>query len=170
MPRTAKEDTMLFSPESFMIIEGHEPAASNAIAATSAAVKIGNADGVWIIVHEDFAVDANHLVLTVNYGATSALAIAGATSVASFGGWKNVTAQTSDAITAVAAAATQTLDGVTAGNNCLWMFYISGAAAGYGWIQADFAAGDAGNLASVLYILDRARYKSSAPSGNGSLT
>jgi hypothetical protein len=161
---------MKFSPESNPIVEGHEPAASNAVAATGAAVKIGNADGVWIIVHEDYAVDANQLVLTVNYGATSALAIAGATSIASFGGWKNITAQTSDEITALTAGATQTLDGETAGNNCIWMFYIPAAAALNGWIQADFAAGDAGNIASVLYVLDRARYKSSNPSGNGSLT
>ena len=161
---------MNFSPESFPIVEGHEPAASDAIAAGGAACKIGNADGVWIIVQEDYDTDATPLVLTVNYGATSALAIAGATSIASFGGWKNITAQTSDAITALTAGATQTLDGETAGNNCIWMFYIPGAAALNGWIQADFAAGNAANTASVLYVLDRARYKSSAPSGNGSLT
>ena len=160
----------MFSPENTMIVEGHEPAASNAIAATSAAVNIGDAAGVWIIVHEDYAVDANQLVLTVNYGATSALAIAGATSVASFGGYKNITAQTSDAITAIAAGATQTLDGETAGNNCIWYFYIPGAACVGGWIQADFAGGDAGNIASVLYVLDRPRYKGAAVSGNTSLT
>ena len=157
---------MNFSPETFPIIEAHEPAASSAIAATCDAVNIGNADGVWIVVHEDYAVDANQLVLVVNYGTTSALAIAGATTLATaFGGWKNITAQTSDAITAVTAATSHTLDGETAGNNCLWMFYIPGAIipTGYGWIQADFSGGDAGNIANVLYILDRARYKSYQP-------
>jgi len=157
---------MKFSPETFPIIEGHEPAASNAIAATSDAVNLEGADGCWIIVHEDYAVDANQLVLTVNEGASSALAIAGATPIAAtFGGWKNITAQTSDAITALTAAATHTLDGETAGNNCLWMFYIPAAilTSGRSWIQADFAGGDAGNIANVLYLLDRARYKQAQP-------
>jgi hypothetical protein len=157
---------MKFSPETNPIIEAHEPAASNAIAATCDAVYMGNAVGCWIIVHEDYAVDANQLVLTVNEGTTSALAIAGATSIAAtFGGWKNITAQTSDAITALTAAATFTLDGETAGNNCLWMVYIPSAILtdGYDWIQADFAAGDAGNIANVLYVLDGFRYQQAAP-------
>ena len=157
---------MKFSPETFPIIEGHEPAASNAIAATSDAVYLGNALGCWIIVHEDYAVDANQLVLVVNEGTTSALAIAGATTIsASFGGWKNITCQTSDAITALTAAATFTLDGETAGNNCLWMFYIPAAilTSGYDWIQADFSGGDAGNIANVLYVLDGFRYKQASP-------
>jgi len=157
---------MKFTPEIFPLIEGHEPVASDAIAATSDAVYMGNAQGAWIIVHEDYAVDANQLVLTVNYGTTSALAIAGATSVtALYGGYKNITAQTSDAFTALTAAATHTLDGETATNNCIWMFYVPGSAVpdGYDWIQADFAAGNAGNIANVLYILDTTRYKSATP-------
>lgn len=158
---------MRFSPETFPYIEAHEPAASNAIGTTCDAVNVAYADGVWIVVHEDYAVDANQLTLVVNYGTTSALAIAGATTISSsFGGWKNITAQTSDAITALTAAASHTLDGETAGNNCLWWFYIPAAIipSGYNWIQADFAAtGDAGNIASVVYILDGARYKSQAP-------
>lgn len=157
---------MKFSPETFPIIEGHEPAASNGIAATCDPIYLGNADGVWIIVHEDYAVDANQLVMTINYGATSAEALAG-TSVltATWGGWKNITAQTSDAITKLTAAATFTLDGETAGNNCLWMFYLPASSLpdGYDWIQPDFAGGDAGNLANVLYILDGFRYQQAAP-------
>jgi hypothetical protein len=157
---------MRFSPETFPIIEGHEPAASNGIAATCDPVHLGHADGVWIIVHEDFAVDANHLVMTLREGETSAVALAGTYAVtASWGGWKNITAQTSDAITALTAAATFTLDGETAGNNCLWMFYFPAALLtnGRDWLHPTFAAGDAGNIANVLYILDRARYKQSAP-------
>jgi len=68
---------MRFSPETNPIIEAHEPAASNAIAATCDPIYLGNAVGVWIIVHEDFAVDANHLVMTLREGATSAIALAG---------------------------------------------------------------------------------------------
>lgn len=157
---------MRFSPETFPIIEGHEPAASNGIAATCDPVHLGHADGVWIIVHEDFAVDANHLVMTLREGETSAVALAGTYAVtASWGGWKNITAQTSDAITALTAAATFTLDGETAGNNCLWMFYFPAALLtnGRDWLHPTFAAGDAGNIANVLYILDRARYQQASP-------
>ena len=155
-----------FSPQRYPIIEGHEPAASNAIAATCDPVYLGNADGVWIIVHEDYAVDATPLVMTLNYGATSAEALAGLSVVTgTWGGWKNITCQTSDAITALTAAATFTLDGETAGNNCLWMFYVPASILGdgYDWIQPDFAAGNAGNIANVIYILDNFRYKQEAP-------
>jgi len=157
---------MQISPEMNPIIEGHEPVASNAIAATCDPVYLGNANGVWIIVHEDYAVDATQLVMTLNYGATSAEALAGTSVVTgTWGGWKNITAQTSDAITALTAAATFTLDGETAGNNCIWMFYVPAIICpdGYDWIQPDFATGNAGNLASVLYILDGFRYKQAAP-------
>jgi len=157
---------MLFSPETNPIVEGHEPAASNAIAATCDPIYLGNALGVWIIVHEDYAVDANQLVMTLREGETSAVALAGTYAVtATWGGWKNITAQTSDAITALTAAATFTLDGVTAGNNCLWMFYFPAAkmTSGRDWLHPIFAAGDAGNIANVLYILDGSRYKQYAP-------
>jgi hypothetical protein len=157
---------MRFSPETFPIIEGHEPAASNGIANTSDAIKLTHADGVWIIIHEDYAVDANQLVLTLAEGATAVEAAAGTYGVsATFGGWKNITAQTSDAITAVTPANSHTLDGETAGNNCLWMFYFPAALLtnGRDWIQARFTQGDAGNIANVLYILDRARYQQASP-------
>ena len=157
---------MKFSPESFPIIEGHEPAASSAIAATCDPVYLGNADGVFIIVHEDYANDANQLVMTLREGATSAVALAGTYAVtATWGGWKNITAQTSDAITKLTAAATFTLDGETAGNNCLWMFYVPAImlTSGRDWLHPTFAGGDAGNIANVLYILDGLRYKQASP-------
>jgi hypothetical protein len=157
---------MKFSPETNPIIEGHEPAASNAIAATCDPVYLGNANGVWIIVHEDYAVDANQLVMTLREGATSAVALAGTYPVtATWGGFKNITAQTSDAITALTAAATFTLDGETAANNCLWMFYFPAAALtnGRDWLHPTFAAGDAGNIANVLYVLEGSRYQQNSP-------
>jgi hypothetical protein len=157
---------MKFSPETNSIVEGHEPAASDAIAATCDPIFLGNSQGVWIIVHEDYAVDATPLVMTLNYGATSAEALAGTSVVTeTWGGFKNITAQTSDTITDLTAAATFTLDGETAGNNCIWMFYFPASALddGYDWIQPDFAAGNAGNTASVIYILDGMRYKSNQP-------
>lgn len=158
--------TMRFSPESNPIIEGHEPAASNAIAATCDPIYLGNAVGVWIIVHEDYAVDATQLVMTLREGETSAVALAGTYPVtATWGGWKNITCQTSDAITALTAAATFTLDGETAGNNCLWMFYFPSIklTSGRDWLHPTFATGNAGNIANVLYILDGFRYQQAAP-------
>jgi len=157
---------MKFSPETNPIVEGHEPVASNAIAATCDPIYLGNADGVWIIIHEDYAVDANQLVMTLREGESSAVALAGTYAVtATWGGWKNITAQTSDSITALTAAATFTLDGETAGGNCLWMFYVPAIMLtdGRDWLHPTFAAGDAGNLANVLYILDGSRYKSAQP-------
>jgi len=158
---------MRLSPETFPIIEGHEPAASNAIAGTCNELCLKNANGVLIIVHEDFAVDANRLVITIHEGQTAAEALAGTAVVAAtFPAWLCVASQTSDALVRVATdAATYTLDFITATNNGLFVCYIPAAilSAGYDWIQPDFAAGDAGNIASVLYILDGARYQQATP-------
>ena len=158
----------ILSPETYPIIEGHEPALSNAIAGTCNEVYLGNANGCLIIVHEDFAVDANHLVLTIHEGQTAAEALAGTSvlgATQTFMGWFCVASQTSDAMVRQTDAATFTLDGVTAGNNSLYAFYIPSAilSDGYDWIQPDWAAGDGGNYASVLYILDGARYQQETP-------
>jgi len=122
---------------------------------------------VLILVHEDFAVDANHLVITIHLGATAAEALAGTTVLGvNFPAWACVDSGTSDAMVLQTAAATYTMDNVTAGNNAIWAFYISAqllAGGSYDWIQPDFAAGDAGNIASVLYILDGERYQQTTP-------
>ena len=158
---------MRFSPETFPIIEGHEPAASDAIAGTCNELCLKNANGVAIIVHEDFAVDANHLVITIHLGQTAAEALAGTTVLGvNFPAWACVHSGTTDALVRQTDAATYTMDNVTAGNNSIWVFYVSAAllaGGGYDWIQPDFAAGDAGNIASVLYILDGARYQQTTP-------
>lgn len=157
---------MKFSPETNLIVEGHEPVASNAIAATCDPIYLGNANGVWIIVHEDYAVDATQLVMTLREGETSAVALAGTYAVtAEWGGFKNITAQTSSTITPLTAAATFTLDGEVAANNCLWMFYFPASALtnNRDWLHPTFAAGDVGNIANVLYILDGMRYQQNSP-------
>lgn len=157
---------MILCPETYPIVEAHEPAASNAIAGTCNEIYLGNANGVAIIVHEDFAVDANHLVLTVHEGQTAAEALAGTSAIATaFMGWFCVASQTSDAMVRQTDAITFTLDGVTAGNNSLYFFYIPAAILTdlYDWIQVDFAAGDVGNIASVLYQLDGVRYQQETP-------
>jgi hypothetical protein len=158
---------MRFSPETFNILEGHEPVESDAIAGTCNEVCLKNADGVWIIVHEDYAADATPLVITIHLGATAAEALAGTTVLASdFPAWLCAHGPTTDAMVRQTDAATYTLDPGAAGNNALWAFYIPAAllaAGNYSWIQPDFAAGNNGNIASVLYILDRPRYQQETP-------
>jgi len=157
----------MISPETYPIIEGHEPVASDALADTSDAIKLTNAKGCLIIIHEDFAVDANHLVLTVHEGATAAEAAAGTyplTTGAEFPIWSNLVCQTSDAFTRETNALTYTINGV-AGGNAIVCFYIPASilTPGREWIALGAAAGDAGNLVSVLYILDGARYQQETP-------
>lgn len=155
----------MLCPETYPIIEGHEPCASNALADTSDAIKLTNANGCLIIVHEDFAVDANHLVLTVHEGDTAAVAAAGTYPIATvFPIWSNLVCQTSDAFTRETDAITYTINGV-AGGNVIVCFYIPAAilTSGRDWIQLGAAAGDAGNIVSVLYMLDGARYQQATP-------
>jgi len=158
---------MRFSPETFNIVECHEPALSDDIANNGNAVCLKNADGVWIIVHEDYAVDANQLVIKIGLGTTEALAKAHETTLTSdFPAWACIDAATSDALVRQTDADTYTLDGETAGNNQIWVFYVSAASlAGnsYDWVHAGFTGGDNGNIASVLYILDRPRYQQETP-------
>ena len=157
---------MKFSPESNPMIQGHEPCISNAVLATCDPVYLGNANGVWIIVHEDYHTDGTQLIMTLNEGTTSALALAGASVVTeTWGGWKNITCQTSDAITALTAAATFTLDGLVNGNDCLWMFYFPAVKLtdGRDWLHPLTTAGNASNLMGIIYILDGFRYPQAAP-------
>jgi len=158
--------TMKFSPETFPTIECHAPVLSNAIAATCQPIYLGNADGVWLMMHEDYAVDGTQLVLTFREGATEAIALAGTYAVtATWGGWKNITAQTSDVWTALTAAATFALDGEAGGNNCMWAFYVPSIMLtdGYDWLHPTFADGNGGNYVSAMYILDGFRYKQATP-------
>lgn len=157
---------MELCPETYPVIEGHEPVASNSLADTSDAIKLTNAAGCLITIHEDFAVDANHLVLTVHEGETAAVAAAGTYALAvAWPIWINLTCQTNDIMVRQTDAITHTLDGDTAGNNLIVCFYISASILtdGREWIQLGATAGDAGNLVSVLYQLDKARYKQTTP-------
>lgn len=158
---------MTLTPETIQIVEGHEPVASNALADTSSAVCLENANGVLILIHEDFAVDANHLVLTVHEGATKTVAEAGTyplTTKSEFQIWVNLTAQTSDTWTKQTDALTYTINGA-AGDNCLVAFYVSASCLTNGrkWVHLGAAAGDAGNIVDVIYILDGVRYQQASP-------
>jgi hypothetical protein len=158
---------MKFTPENFQIVEGHEPVASNALADTSRAICLKGANGCLILIHEDFAVDANQLVLTVHEGATKAEAEAGTypiTTGAEFPIWVNLTCETDDTWTRQTDALTYTINGV-AGNNAMVAFYIPASilTPGRDWIQLGASAGDAGNIVDVVYVLDGVRYKQANP-------
>jgi hypothetical protein len=157
---------MRLTPENYQIILGHEPVASNALADTTAPILLENCNGVLIIIQEDYAVDANSLVLTVHEGATAAVATAGTYPLAAkseFQIWVNLTAQTSDVFTKQTDAVTYTING-TAGDNVIVCFYVSASCLTNGrkWISLGSTAGDVGNLVSVTYILDGLRYQGSS--------
>lgn len=158
---------MRLTPENYQIVEGHEPVASNALADTACAVSLENANGVLILIHEDYAVDANQLVLTVHEGATKAEAEAGTyplSTKSEFQIWVNLTAQTADTWTKQTDAVTYTLN-ATAGDNSMVAFYVSASCLTNNrkWVQLGASAGDAGNIVSVLYILDGGRYQQANP-------
>jgi hypothetical protein len=158
----------MLCPETYPIIEGHEPVASSGLGDGSDAICLKNARGVLIIIHEDYAVDANPLILTVHEGDTAAVAAAGTydiTTGAEFNIWWCVAAQTSDEMVKQANAITFTMDGTTAGNNCIAVLYIPASllTPGRDWIALGTTGGDAGNKVSVLYILDGERYQQATP-------
>lgn len=158
----------MLTPQSLGIVEGHEPVASNALADTSNAISLEGCKGVLILVHEDYAVDANSLVLTVHEGATAAEAEAGTYEMADeFPIWTNITSQTSDVWTQQTSANTYTINGA-AGDNALVAIYVPAGALtnGRSWIQLGASAGDAGNIVSVLYLLDSPRYAQAAIPAN----
>lgn len=159
---------MKLSPETFPIIEGHEPVASNALGDGSDAICLKNANGVLILIHEDYAVDANQLVLTVHEGETAAEAAAGTyplTTGAEFKIWHCVHSLTSDAMVRQTDAITYTFDGITAGNNQICAIYVPAASltSPRNWIALGTTGGDAGNLVSVIYMLDGERYQQTTP-------
>jgi hypothetical protein len=151
--------------ENYPVILGHEPVASNALADTSDWINLENAAGVLITVIEAFAVDANHLVLTVHEGTTGAgTAALTVAQGQEFKIWRNLDCATSDAMVKEADGVTYTLNS-TAGTNCIVQFYVSAAllTTGYKWIQLGAADGDAGNLVTVLYQIEGGRYKQDTP-------
>lgn len=151
----------MLCPENIQIVEGHEPVASNALADTSDAICLKGCKGVLILVHEDYAVDANQLVLTVHEGATATEAAAGTYEMAdAFPIWVNLTAQTADTWTRETTDANTYTINATAGDNVLVAIYVPAGSLtnGRDWVHLGAAAGDAGNLVSVLYLLDSPRY------------
>ena len=158
---------MRLTPENLQIVEAHEPESSDAILDTSDAIKLNNANGCLIIMHEDFNTDANAITWVVNEGATAALAAAGGTVIAlTFPIWVNITCQTNDILARQPDAANYTVPaGAVAGDNILIVFYIPASIllTGNDWIHIEASAGNGANYASVLYILDGMRYQQETP-------
>ncbi|NLT65777.1 MAG: hypothetical protein GXX84_04165 [Acidobacteria bacterium] len=157
----------MFCPETFPIILGHEPAASNAVADTSDAICLKGANGVLIIVTEYTAGGDTDLVLTVHEGDTAAVAAAGTypiTTGAEFPIWVNTDCATSDAMVRQTDGLGYTIDATTT-KNYMVAFYIPAAilTSGRDWVALGTSGGNAGNIASVIYILDGARYKQTTP-------
>ena len=153
--------SMLMCPENFPLILGHEPAASNAIVDTSDAVCLKNAAGCLIVVLEYTAGGDTDLVLTVHEGATAAVAAAGTNEIsATFPIWTALTPATTDIMTRQTDAAGYTID-ATPTLNVIVAMYISASilTATYDWIALGTSGGNGANYASVLYILDKSRFK-----------
>ena len=154
---------MRLTPENYPIINAHEPVSSDALLDTSDWVKLTNANGIMMIIQEDFAVDANPLTLTVHEGATGT----GTTAVTNaFQIWTNLTSQTNDTFTRETDAITYVVPaGAIAGDNIIVIFCLSASIlqAGNAWVQLGASAGNAGNTVSVTYILDGARYQQATP-------
>jgi len=152
---------MNFTPETFPIVQGHEPVAADALVDTSDWIKLTNAAGVMIIVHHYSGGGDTDLVLTVHEGATGAGTSALA---ATFPIWANTDTSLTDTMVRQTDAATYTID-TTAGKDQIVQMYIEGSALTdtYEWIQLGASGGNAANIVSVLYIVDGARYQQTTP-------
>lgn len=152
---------MNLNPEKFPIIQGHEPAAANAIVDTSDWIKLTNAAGLYIIVHHYSGGGDTDLVLTVHEGATGTGTSALATA---FQIWVNTDTSLSDAMVKQTDAVTYTID-TGAGKDQIVVFYIDPSilTATYDWVQLGTSGGNAANYASVIYMLDGARYQQETP-------
>ena len=152
----------MINPETFPVIQGHEPALANAIAATSDWIKLTNCQGVLITVMFTY-VDDNDFTLTIHEGATGEGTSALATE---FPIWVNVDTATSDTMVRQTDAVTYVINTGDSAKNHIVQMYIDASilTATYDWIQLDTAvAGGTSNIASVLYQLVGARYQQETP-------
>jgi hypothetical protein len=155
----------MFCPETFPIILAHEPIHADAMADTSDAICLRNANGVLIIVTHCGA-GATNVDLTVHEGATAVEAAAGTypiTTGAEFPIWINTLTTTTDAMVRQTDALTYQI--VASAVPVVVAFYIPAAilTAGRSWVHLGASAGNAANFISALYILDGARYQQTTP-------
>jgi len=152
---------MRICPETMPIIQGHEPAAANAIVDTSDWICLKNCAGVLVTVHHYSGGGDTDMVLTIHEGATGA----GTSELANtFPIWVNADTSATDTMVKQADANTYTID-TGAGADQIVQFYISASnlTATYAWIQLGTSGGNASNIASVIYQLDGARYQQATP-------
>jgi hypothetical protein len=157
---------MKLCPETFPMIQAHEPNTADAILKTCTPINLKNCNGVLIIVMQLYAADTD-LTITVDEGATAAEATAGTyplTTGAEFPIWLNTDTATSDALVRQTDAVTVTIN-TGAHKNQIAALYVptSVLTAGRYWIIPECSAGNIANYASILYILDGERYQQETP-------
>ena len=152
----------MINPETFPVIQGHEPATCVSIAATSDWICLKNAQGVLITVMFFYAEDEDW-TLTVYEGATASGTTA-ITTGAEFPIWVNADTSTSDTMVKQTDAITYVIDG-TPGTNHLVQLYIDASilTATYDWVKLCGSSGGTTNYGSVLYQLVGARYQQETP-------
>ena len=154
---------MIMCPENFPLIMAHEPVLSDAINDGSNAVCLKGAAGCLIVVLENQVGGTTDLKISVHQGATAAIAEAGTYEMATlFPIWYNLTPLVTDVMTRASDAATYTID-AAAQTHAIVAIYVSASqlTATYDWISAGSSLGDGANYATIMYILDKARYKPS---------
>jgi len=155
---------MNLCPETFPIIQGHEPVASNALA-TCDYISLKNAKGVMILVHQYGGAGVTNLVLTVNEATD--ITPTGATALiagAEFQIWVNADTSLTDTMVRQTDAVTYTID-TGAQKDQIVAIYIDASilSAGFDCVALHSTGGFATNLVSVTYILDGARYQQETP-------
>jgi hypothetical protein len=155
----------MFCPETFPIIEGHEPIDAASLVDTCRAVSVANAKGVLILVqyHANSNVDT---LLTVHEGETAVEAVAGThvlTTGQEFAIWAIAAAQTDNTWVRQTDGLNYTIDANVV-THCLVAFYIPASilTAPCHYVHLGSDTGGTG-IISVLYILDGERYQQVTP-------
>jgi hypothetical protein len=155
----------MFCPETFSIIEGHEPVAASAVVDTCRAVNVENAKGVLILI--DYHAGSNvDTLCTVHEGATAAEAVAGTypiTTGAEFPIWAIAAAETDNTWVRQTDGLNYNIDAYVV-THCMVAFYIAASklTANRKYVHLGTDTGGTG-LMNVVYILDGMRYQSVTP-------
>ena len=154
---------MNVNPETFPIIQGHEPATDNGIGGACDYVSLENAQGVLITASWTY-VSGNNCVLTVNEATDTTPT--GATALiagAEFQIWQNTDIATSDTMTRATDAVTASF--LHAGTkDQIIQFYVDASVLSAGFNCVALVVTGAGtNICSVVYQLVGARYPQETP-------
>ena len=160
---------MIFCPETFPVVWGHEPCASSALDDGCDSVHMKNARGVFIMVNQHNSNASTAIVLTVHEGATDAACKAGtnelsASSSQSFMIWSNLDCATNDTMVRRSDAVTYTVTASAATMNMVCIYVPAAILTdGMEYINLGSATGHASNIVSVHYVLDKPRYQQVTP-------